>query len=359
MSRNHPYLLNPDYTFWDRAVSEKAVGEINPALGEPSFQIQSTDPVMTMGSCFAQHVSNRLSKEGCNFLVTENHPNNQGLNADAGFGVFTARYGNIYTIDQAIQLAKRCLGQVAGGDIWTHKGRFIDSYRPRAIPGGFDSIEALLKDREEHLDAVLKGFQSAKILVFTLGLTEGWKNTETGQIYPIAPGVAGGEYDPSVHQPFNMSVLECISGLQEFSKLLRGINPMVKIILTVSPVPLAATHSGKHVLTATFSSKSKLRAAAELISESDKNVDYFPSFEIIQGLAQSGRYFEHNLREVRANGVDHVMRIFFDRYFLKIAKIAVGLDSNPVSEQELKNSQVLCDEDIFIGMGKKEIEGHI
>ena len=53
------------------------------------------------------------------------------------------------------------------------------------------------------------------------------------------------------------------------------------------------------------------------------------------------------------------MRIFFDRYFLKIAKIAVGLDSNPVSEQELKNSQVLCDEDIFIGMGKKEIEGHI
>jgi hypothetical protein len=102
---------------------------------------------------------------------------------------------------------------------------------------------------------------------------------------------------------------------------MKSINPMIKIILTVSPVPLAATHSGKHVLTATFSSKSKLRAAAEVISNSEKNVDYFPSFEIIQGLAQSGRYFEHNLREVRANGVDHVMRIFFDKYFPKIAKI--------------------------------------
>ena len=351
MSKIHPYINSPEFSFWDRSISEKAVGEIDPSRGMESFEISVNDAVMTMGSCFAQHVSQRLSKVGLNYLVSESHPNGEEFNAEGGYGVFTARYGNIYTIAQSLQLLKRCLGESIEGDIWRYKDSYIDSFRPRAVPGGFSSEDALLLDRQIHLNSTLTAFKTAKILVFTLGLTEGWKNNETNQIYAIAPGVGGGDYNSKIHHPFNMSAHECISGLNELLDLLRTINPTVKVILTVSPVPLAATHTSKHVLTATFSSKAKLRVAAEEVAEANENVDYFPSFEIIQGLAQSGKYFKHDLREVESRGVDHVMRVFFD-YYYKQTDTRVNLLEDQRSVQELTNANIICDEDIFKGINK-------
>jgi hypothetical protein len=345
MRKKHPYVDNAEHTFWDRAISEKAVGEINPTLGMGSFKLSTSDEVMTMGSCFAQHVSHRLSTEGLNFLVSESHPDGEALNSQAGYGVFTARYGNIYTISQAVQLVKRCLGQFIEGEIWTYKNNYVDSFRPRAVPNGFTSEEELNLDRKLHLSATLQALKAAKVLVFTLGLTEGWQNIKTGQIYTIAPGINGGNYDPNIHKPFNMSASECMSGLGELIELVRSINPGIKLILTVSPVPLAATHTNSHVLTATFSSKAKLRVAAEIVSQSNKDVDYFPSFEIIQGLAQSGKYFQGNLREVMPRGVDHVMRVYFEHYYG--AGMEDKQNSNLGSKQEDNNSKILCDDDVF------------
>ena len=48
---------------------------------------------------------------------------------------------------------------------------------------------------------------------------------------------------------------------------LRVINPDLRFLLTVSPVPLTATASGQHVLTATTYSKSVLRSAAGFLSQ--------------------------------------------------------------------------------------------
>lgn len=349
MTKNHPYISNQPYTFWDKAVSQLPVGAIDPAIGMSTFKITPADGVMTMGSCFAQHVSQRLSKEGLNFLITENHPSDIHLNSAEGYGVFTARYGNVYTITQAVQLIKRCIGEYSGGDVWMYKGKYVDSYRPRAIPGGFESQQDLLLDRDNHLKATLLAVQSAKVLVFTLGLTEGWENATTRQVYPIAPGVAGGEYDPLIHKPFNMAIAECKTGLSNFILLTRSINPSLKIILTVSPVPLAATHTQRHVLTATYSSKSKLRVAAEEIASEYENVDYFPSYEIIQGLAQSGHYFKSDLREVEARGVNHVMKVFSGQYFPEksVSELTTSQDS---TFQDTTNTKILCDEDLFLGM---------
>jgi hypothetical protein len=345
MRKKHPYVDNAEHTFWDRAISEKAVGEIDPTLGISTFKLSLSDSVMTMGSCFAQHVSQRLSNVGLNFLISENHPIDTILNSDLGYGVFTARYGNIYTISQAVQLVKRCLGNFIEGEIWTYKDKYVDSFRPRAVPNGFISEEELNSDKAIHLAATLNALKTAKVLVFTLGLTEGWHNIKSGQIYTIAPGINGGEYNPDIHKPFNMSASECISGLQELIQLVRDINPNIKFILTVSPVPLAATHTDGHVLTATFSSKAKLRVAAEVVSKSHIDVDYFPSFEIIQGLAQSGNYFEGNLREVTPRGVDHVMRVYFEHYY------GIGMgdkqNSDLRSKQERSNSKILCDDDVL------------
>ena len=102
--------------------------------------------------------------------------------------------------------------------------------------------------------------------------------------------------------------------MDAFLRRLRGVNPASRVILTVSPVPLAATYTGNHVLSATTYSKSVLRAAAERVVRSHSNCAYFPSYEIITGAFNRGSYFASDLRNAHDDGVDHVMRVFFSRY---------------------------------------------
>jgi hypothetical protein len=93
---------------------------------------------------------------------------------------------------------------------------------------------------------------------------------------------------------------------------MKTINPKLKIILTVSPVPLTATNSGKHVLIATMQSKSILRAVAGQLSDEYSYIDYFPSYEIINSAVFKGVFFEPNQRNVNPHGVSFVMDHFFN-----------------------------------------------
>ena len=110
----------------------------------------------------------------------------------------------------------------------------------------------------------------------------------------------------------NLSVDDVRNDLNQSLALLRGIRPKLKVILTVSPVPLKATASIDHVLTATCYSKSVLRVAAHDVADTHDNVGYFPSYEIITGNFNRGAYYADDLREVRPEGVSHVMRTFFE-----------------------------------------------
>ena len=90
-----------------------------------------------------------------------------------------------------------------------------------------------------------------------------------------------------------------------------ALNPNLKVLLTVSPVPLVATASGDHVLVATQYSKSVLRAVAGDAAQDHAAVEYFPSYEIIAAPPTRGAFFEPNLRGIAAEGVELVMRHFF------------------------------------------------
>jgi hypothetical protein len=82
------------------------------------------------------------------------------------------------------------------------------------------------------------------------------------------------------------------------------------VILTVSPVPLVATASGRHVLTATTYSKSVLRVAAGEITAKDLRVNYFPAYEIVTGPQAPETFFERDRRNVSREAIDVVMGAF-------------------------------------------------
>jgi len=346
--QRNPYSDLPAPRFWRRSVSAVERHLLDPVVSA-KFTIGRDDRVATAGSCFAQHIARNLQAMGFNYFVAEKPDGLDAAQARAlGYGVFSARFGNIYTTRQLLQLFQRAHGAFAPlEDHWLRPdGRYADPYRPNVEENGFATIEALHDDRARHLEAVRRMFRDADVFVFTLGLTEGWRSVHDGAVFPLAPGVTAGEYEATRHEFVNFDVAETVADLRSFLALLRGVNDRVRVLLTVSPVPLIATYEDRHVLTATTYSKSVLRVAAESIVRDHDWVDYFPSFELITGSFNAGMYYEADAREVTGTGVAHVMRCFSKHY------LAGGTGSRPDETHALQSpatdqggGEIVCDEE--------------
>lgn len=312
----HPYRGLPDHQFWNKAVAGVAPPALDPVVGA-GFTLERETRIATGGSCFAQHIAKALQRSGYRYHVAETGDHLPAeIAAEQQYGVYSARYGNLYTPAQLLQLVERAEGEFAPQDsAWLRPdGGYADPFRPEIQPRGFASVEALEASRAEHLAAVRQMWRDLDVFIFTLGLTEAWRAKADGAVFPIAPGVAAGEMDFDRYEFHNYTVEETTEAMRCFVERLRAINPTARIILTVSPVPLAATYEPRHVLVATTYSKSVLRVAAETIAREFDHVEYFPSYEIITGSYNRGAYFEADLRSVTEEGVAHVMDRFLAKY---------------------------------------------
>lgn len=352
-----PYSHLPDYCFWQRSVSAIAPQALDPVVTVP-FTIATTDKIATAGSCFAQHIARYLRNTGFHFLITE--PAHPIASADDAllynYGTFTARYGNVYTARQLVQLFQRAYGLFSPAEtVWQgDNGEFIDPFRPQIQPNGFSSLAEFNADRAKHLRAVRTAFETLDVFVFTLGLTEGWESKDDGAVFPLCPGVAGGVYDENKYQLHNFDVSEVVQDVLTFIELLTQLNTHAKIILTVSPVPLIATAlSDRHVLSATTYSKSVLRVACETICRQSAVAAYFPSYEIITGHYTRGGYFAEDCRSVTEAGVAHVMRVFLKHFAGMELDVSATVDAvsqeKQLSDKHLQEMAELvrinCDEE--------------
>ena len=343
-SEKNPYKNLPDYQFWRRAIGQVPMREVNP-ITHSSFSLNETDKVATGGSCFAQHIARRLQQDDFNYYITEK---GSGLTTKEAirrnYGVFSARYGNIYTTRQLLQLFDRAYGEFLPTESYWKRNdeRYADPFRPQIEPEGFQTFEMLETARDEHFKFVREMFENLDVFVFTFGLTEAWRNHCDGAIYPLAPGVVAGELDPEKHEFVNFSLSEVVTDMQSFVYKLLKVNPRARLILTVSPVPLIATYENRHVLVSNTYSKSVLRVAAEEICERNSNCEYFPSYEIIAGNYTRSEYYEDDLRSIKASGIGHVMRLFMSHYSSKFQADSLEDD---LMEENLRQSKEVCDEE--------------
>lgn len=345
----HPYRGLPSWHFWSRAVAYPGLPDVDPVIDAP-FRIDRTHRVATMGSCFAQHLSRFLVNSGLGYFVAEDGadlPVHERVRR--GFGVFSARYGNVYTTRQAVQLFDRAFDRrPSHAGAWLRgDGRFVDPYRPQAEPDGFLDEAAVDGDRAAHLAAVRRVFTDCDVLVLTLGLTEGWVDTRTGDVYPVVPGSAGGSYDQERHLFVNFGVGDVVDDLLAFLDRVHEVNPAARVLLTVSPVPLIATFSDQHVLSATTYSKSVLRVAAAEAEAQRPFAHYFPSYEIITGPPAGNTYFRPDLRSVSDDGVAHVMRVFQRHYVDSVAPLRADGPARLLESEMARVGRVVCDEEVL------------
>ncbi len=351
-----PYRGLPDERYWRKAVAGVPADMLQP-MRTPKFAIQEQDKVATAGSCFAQHLSKYLVSCGYNYLVTEaSHPVvSDAIARNYNYGTFSARFGNIYTTRQLLQLIRRAYGQFTPlEDCWEEGGRYFDPFRPLIQPEGFASRAEFDADREQHLAAVRRMIEQADVFIFTLGLTETWEDIRDGAVFPVCPGCGHGTFSDEKFRFLNMRAAECADDLNTALEMIMARNPAIRVVLTVSPVPLIATAEPDHVLTATTYSKAALRVAANEVASRFANVEYFPSYEIITGSYARGRYFAEDLREVRPEGVQHVMRCFSQSFlgdttaFEAKANALPSQPRAPDSTLSAAINDIICDEETLI-----------
>lgn len=354
----NPYSALPERNFWSPAVGKRSALQITD-LWTPKWEITPDQGIATFGSCFAQHFSRALVQRGYNWVNHEPGPQELAPSDAAlyNYGIFSARTGNIYTA----RMLEQWTGWSVGGlevphAIWETNGRSYDPFRPAIEPDGFDSPDEVFASRRLAIRSFGDAIAKSGVFVFTMGLTESWIDLNDGFEYAICPGTVAGEHLPERHGFHNARYGAIMSAMQKSISMMREVNPGLRILLTVSPVPLTATASTGHVLVATTYSKSTLRAVAGDLADCDPLIDYFPSYEIITAPPYGGMFHAENKRSVLQAGVDHVMAQFFDGQAKAFAQTAADPGQKAAKSTALDDhddADLVCEEALLNAFAPK------
>jgi len=139
---------------------------------------------------------------------------------------------------------------------------------------------------------------------------------------------------------------EITLSLQSIFEQLKSFNPTLKIILTVSPVRHWKDGAVENSL-----SKSHLVVAVNLLANKNKNVHYFPAFEIMMDDLRDYRFYNQDMLHPSLLAVDYIWQKFLETYFdnktvdkvKKIAKIAQIFNHRPTdtTKHQLAKDQAL------------------
>lgn len=271
----------------------------------PKFQIQPSDRIFCIGSCFAREIEQALKR--LNFEVTSiirdlpQSENRKGADA----GMF-----NKYTIASILNELKWVLDpstpysddavlvENASGlyeDYQLSGSNYSDTLaNASAFRAAFNRSYAAIKD--------------ADVVVVTLGLSEAWLDRSTGLYLNVAPSRHLVKKHPGRFELVVLDYEESLSKLEELYALLQDkLKPGFRMLITVSPVPLLATFRDQDVLVANAYSKAVLRAAVEKFHMRKSNVSYFPSYEFVTLSNPTTVWGDVDYRHVDRYFVEHIM----------------------------------------------------
>jgi hypothetical protein len=187
----------------------------------------------------------------------------------------------------------------------------------------FDPHAAALKatdyetaiDSRRRLNSAISRVKDAKVVFLTLGLIESWFDTVTQLPWNRAPGGM-----PLMRMADRLEFVsytydEIVRDMVEVIRLiLDRVNPDMRFIITVSPVPFHATFKEQDILVANSASKSTLRAICDDVFGKFDCVDYFPSYELVT-LSPRDKAWESDQLHVRPEMVRHIMTQFYGAYY--------------------------------------------
>lgn len=279
---------------------------------EPKFKFVHEDKFYAIGSCFARGIEHVLTQ--CGVAVESMAPEFaklQPVNKEVtGLG-FTNKY-NTFSILNELRWAldPEAVFPVHSIVRVTDTAWFDPHCTPTLELADFS--ETL--HRRALMQTVAKRVAHCRGLIITLGLVEVWRDCEAEVYTNSTPIRSALKAQPNRYEFRVTSLIENWNSLESIHALLtRYGHPDLRIIITVSPVPLMATFSKMDVVVANTYGKSVLRTIAQEWAAAHPNVDYFPSYEIVHNSDRAAAW-ETDLRHVTGEGVQHIMDLFVRKY---------------------------------------------
>ena len=253
-----------------------------------------------MGSCFAREIKKRLVDQNYNYLQTEH--NRWSAHASCA-------WERVYSIANACQILDYTdSGEFLPERIYAYKGQYLDLWRNKVA---YDSRKEAEQDIPIHIAASRAAIEQCELFILTIGQNEIWRSKSSGHFYARRPPTPLVEAREAYFM--QLSVEENVRYLEQAYTVLRKLNPRIKLLVTLSPVPSLATFYDENVVVRSLLNKSILRVAiARFQQVRVGEVFYFPSYEIVQ-MWRGNPYLSDN-RHVKPKVIDRIMKVFFNTY---------------------------------------------
>ena len=287
---------NPFYKDHPRNMSGELI------YGKNLDLISKETRIISFGSCFAVEIAYWLQKNGYNYLKGSTAKRNPD-----GLYPRCCNVGNIYNTPSFTQL----LNWITG----TKKRPFVFYENGEGLVDPFcEEITLDANDVDKYIEQILSTYSEASelikttdLIILTFGLNEVYKFLPTmDYMFRYPKGLSENSFKKHI-----LSVEENIIFLNDAIKLLQQLNPSIKILLSISPVPLMRSfQTDRHVAESTMHSKSVLRLAAESLRDL-QNVYYFPSYETVMYPGYDNKsFFSEDERHIEPAGVQKIMDTF-------------------------------------------------
>lgn len=242
-------------------------------------RIDYNSKIVTLGSCFAENITKRLA--AAKFCV-KHSPVGILFNPASIASTLTA-FAERSAVDCG-RIVRRSEGWVS-----------LDCHSELTMPTEEEAIKTL----QNAIDEGHKLLRSATCVIITFGTAWVYEHIATGRV------VANCHKQPS--REFcrrRMSVEEIID---LFKPLMEGVLRDKHIIFTVSPIRHTADG-----LTENCVSKAILRLAADTLSSTYDNADYFPAYEIVTDDLRDYRFYAEDMVHPSAQAVEYIWQRFIE-----------------------------------------------
>lgn len=256
----------------------------------PDLRLRPETRVDTVGSCFAEHVGERM--------------------AHAGFDVRVNPYGVLYNpLSIAMMCRTMVTGELPEGEGFFERDGLCHCWW---VDSGFsaESRETCEERMREASAAGAERLKTLDLLCLTLG---------TNRYYTLSDGRVVGNCHKQPGTLFTermLTVDETVAALDSMLEALWTVRPSLQVLFTVSPYRYAkygfhGSQSGKAVL---------LLAVDELCRRHAGRCFYFPAYEIVLDELRDYRFYAEDMLHPSQVAVDYVWERFAEACFTTEAR---------------------------------------
>lgn len=242
-----------------------------------SSSLNYQSKIMSMGSCFAEHISEKLAYHG--------------------FSTFTNPFGIIFNAVSIQRLVERSINRewFTVEDVFLYN-ELWQSYEVHSALSTTDS-EVYLAQLNAQLKVTREFLENATHCILTLGTS--WVYTHQGKVVANCHKVPNSQFEKKL-----LSAEENQKALQKIRDCIQQINPNIQFIFTVSPV----RHIKDGYLENHLSKGNLLQAIYNL--QQTPNGYYFPAFEIVMDELRDYRFFAVDMIHPNSMAIDYIWERF-------------------------------------------------